>query len=48
MWTEICLTLLVLSSILNNLIALAKFHKDYLEDDSDTEPMPEEAKRMFS
>jgi hypothetical protein len=47
MWLEICLTVVAFSQVMNVLIALSKYYKDYLEEEED-EPMSEEAKRMFN
>jgi hypothetical protein len=47
MWLEICLTVVACAQMMNVLIALAKYYKDYLEIEEEEE-MTEEAKRMFN
>jgi hypothetical protein len=47
MWLEICMTIVAFSQIMNVMVALAKYYKDYLEIEEEEE-MTEDAKRMFS
>jgi hypothetical protein len=46
MWLEICLTIVAITKVCNVLIGLARYHKDYQEEEE--EEMSEGAKRMYN
>jgi hypothetical protein len=47
MWLEICLTVVALAQVMNVMVSLAVYYKNFVEEEQEEE-MSEEAKRMFN